>query len=67
MKSRRSPFVEYVEPNYIYKINRTPNDPKLSELWGIDKCKFCWEEGADIDAEKHGTFKLVAKRCRRSD
>lgn len=30
-----SPFVEYAEPNYIYKINRLPNDPELSKLWGL--------------------------------
>lgn len=48
----QSPFVEYVEPNYIYKINRTPNDPKLSELWGLINVNSAGEEGADIDAEK---------------
>ncbi len=27
--------VEIVEPNFIYRINATPNDPKLGELWGL--------------------------------
>lgn len=27
--------VEYVEPNYIYRANDLPNDPKLSQLWGL--------------------------------
>jgi subtilisin family serine protease len=34
-KLSESPFVEYAEPNYIYKINRLPNDPELSKLWGL--------------------------------
>lgn len=31
---KNSPFVEYVEPNYIYKINT--KDPKFKHLWGLD-------------------------------
>ena len=30
-------MVEYVEPNYIYRINKTPNDPMFSQLWGMAK------------------------------
>lgn len=29
------PMIDTVEPNYIYKMNMVPNDPKLSELWGL--------------------------------
>ena len=29
------PVIDTVEPNYIYKMNSVPNDPKLSELWGL--------------------------------
>lgn len=32
----QNPNVEYVEPNFIYRINRTPNDPLLSRLWGLN-------------------------------
>lgn len=31
----QNPLVEIVEPNYIYRINRTPNDPLLGQLWGL--------------------------------
>ena len=27
--------VEYIEPNYIVSINRTPNDSRFSEQWGM--------------------------------
>lgn len=29
------PAVEYVEPNYIWKTVKTPNDPKFENLWGL--------------------------------
>ena len=28
--------VEYVEPNYLYYPNATPNDPSYSSLWGLN-------------------------------
>lgn len=31
----QNPNVQYVEPNYIYRINKTPNDPMLGQLWGM--------------------------------
>lgn len=55
---KNSPIVEIVEPNYIYRINNTPNDPKLSELWGLknvgqeDSSKSVGVAGVDIGAEK---------------
>ena len=50
--------VQIVEPNYIYKINRTPNDPELGKLWGLinsgqnDSKKNIGLAGVDIGAEK---------------
>ena len=32
---RSNPNVEYAEPNYIYSINFTPNDPQFNRLWGL--------------------------------
>ncbi|HWO23708.1 MAG TPA: S8 family serine peptidase, partial [Kofleriaceae bacterium] len=29
------PEVVYAEPNYIYELNATPNDPSFSQLWGL--------------------------------
>lgn len=42
-----SPDVEYVEPNYIYRINRRPNDPMLDQLWGMENTQ---NPGVDIGA-----------------
>ncbi|UOF00374.1 S8 family serine peptidase [Bdellovibrio reynosensis] len=30
-----NPLVDIVEPNFIYRINKTSNDPLLGNLWGI--------------------------------
>ena len=30
---KHNPNVEYVEPNYLYKADFTPNDPSLSQQW----------------------------------
>jgi subtilisin family serine protease len=32
----RRPQVRYAEPNFIYRIEATPNDPRFGELWGLD-------------------------------
>lgn len=42
-------LVEYVEPNYIYRVNRTPNDPMLGDLWGMNNAS---NPGVDIGALK---------------
>lgn len=42
-------MVEYVEPNYIYRINKTPNDPMFGQLWGMSNAKTA---GVDISALK---------------
>ena len=30
------PGVVRVEPNFVYRINRVPNDPDFTKLWGMD-------------------------------
>ncbi|MEC9283865.1 MAG: S8 family serine peptidase [Bdellovibrionota bacterium] len=50
--------VEMAEPNYIYTINRTPNDADFSKLWGLVNEGQVDPKGrqgiadADIDADK---------------
>lgn len=47
-----NPNVELAEPNYIYRINRTPNDPKLGDLWGLkNSAQKGGRLGMDIGAE----------------
>jgi thermitase len=49
---RKLTQVEIAEPNYIYKIVRTPNDPQLGELWGLmNDGKLNGRAGVDIGAE----------------
>ncbi|MCX7978346.1 MAG: S8 family serine peptidase [Bdellovibrionaceae bacterium] len=51
------PEVEYVEPNYIYRVKRLPNDPMLNQLWGIrnfgqkDSSGVTGVAGVDVAAE----------------
>lgn len=53
-----NPRVELVEPNYIYRVVRTPNDPMLGNLWGLknigqkDSDNQLGTAGVDIDAER---------------
>jgi subtilisin family serine protease len=42
---RADSAILYAEPNYIYTANRTPNDPRFGELWGLQSAS-----GADVDA-----------------
>lgn len=44
----QSDLVEYVEPNYIYRANKAPNDPRYFELWGMNNNS---KPGIDIGAE----------------
>ena len=39
------PEVSYAEPNWIYRAQLTPNDPRYSALWGLNQAS-----DADIDA-----------------
>lgn len=32
---RLNPMVEVAEPNYIYRIKKTPDDPMFAQLWGM--------------------------------
>jgi subtilisin family serine protease len=51
------PDVLYAEPNYVRRINKLPNDPRFSELWGLkntgqtDSSGVKGIVGDDIDAE----------------
>ncbi|MNJ91045.1 Thermophilic serine proteinase precursor [compost metagenome] len=51
-------LVDIVEPNYIYSINKTPNDPMLGQLWGMkndgqkDSENRAGVVGVDIGAEQ---------------
>ncbi|HET9325731.1 MAG TPA: S8 family serine peptidase, partial [Candidatus Eisenbacteria bacterium] len=49
---RSHPKVEYIEPNYVYRIvATTPNDPDFSRLWGLQNTgQTGGLPGADIDA-----------------
>ncbi len=52
-----NPIVELVEPNYIYRAIRTPNDPDLGKLWGLKNTgqsdtQVNGVAGVDIDAER---------------
>ncbi len=45
------PRIEYIEPNYIYRASGTPNDPRFSELWGMNNTgQTGGANDADIDA-----------------
>jgi subtilisin family serine protease len=52
---RRHPEVRYAEPNYILHADAVPNDPRFSELWGLQNTGqpilgFAGKPGADISA-----------------
>lgn len=55
---QQNEMVEIAEPNFIYRINRTPNDPKLNLLWGMhntgaaDSTGKAGIAGMDIGAEQ---------------
>lgn len=52
----KNPLVEYIEPNFIYRISRTPNEPDLLNLWGLSNLGQVIRDespgvkGIDIDA-----------------
>lgn len=33
---KKIPEVLFVEPNYIFKINRIPNEPRFNEMWALN-------------------------------
>jgi len=36
---RRDPAVAYAEPNYLYRADAVPNDPRYGQLWGLARIK----------------------------
>ena len=50
---RHNRNVLYAEPNYIYHALTTPNDPKFSQLWGLQNTgQNLGTAGADIHASQ---------------
>jgi subtilisin family serine protease len=50
---RGNPHVAYAEPNYIVNLELAPNDPRYTELWGLNNAgQTGGTAGADIDAER---------------
>lgn len=55
---RQNPSVEFIEPNYIYKASKVPNDVMFGQLWGMlnvgqqDSSRKEGVAGVDIGAEK---------------
>src|SRR5215467_9821326 len=48
---RQDPDVLYAEPNYILKTINTPNDPRFSQMWGLNNVgQSGGTPDADIDA-----------------
>lgn len=54
----QNPLVDIVEPNFIYRINRVPNDPMYNQLWGMknigqeDSQRRAGVVGVDVGAEQ---------------
>jgi thermitase len=50
----QNPAVELIEPNYIYRISKIPNDPMFGNLWGLSNTgqsdRGLGTAGIDIDA-----------------
>jgi len=52
LRLSRDPRVEYAEPNYLWSIDRVPNDPLYPELYGLRNAgQTGGTSGADIRAE----------------
>ena len=49
---RQNQNVLYAEPNYIYHALTTPNDPKLSQLWGLQNTG---QNLGTVGADTHAT------------
>jgi subtilisin family serine protease len=62
------PSVKIAEPNFIYRINKTPNDPMLGQLWGLantgiaDSGGDIGVAGVDIGAEKAWDIQTGSKK-----
>lgn len=62
------PYVEYIEPNYIYRTVAIPNDPELDKLWGLINFgqlvnhNYTGTPGVDIDVEKAWDIQTGSKK-----
>lgn len=58
LKLKMNKNIELVEPNFIYRISKKPNDPMYLQLWGLqnsgqnDANNQSGVAGVDIDAER---------------
>jgi serine protease len=49
---KRSPKVSYAEPDYVVRVDATPNDPSYSQLWAMQNTgQTGGTNDADIDAD----------------
>ncbi len=47
----RSDVVEFVEPNYVLKSSRLPNDPSFGQVWGLrNVAQIGGKAGSDVNA-----------------
>jgi len=53
----QNPLVEYSEPNYIYRINKMPNDPDFGKLWGLTHIQT--EKAWDLETGSEKTLVAV--------
>lgn len=65
---QQNPLVEFVEPNYIYRMNKTPNDPDFDLLWGLknigskDSEGKVGVQGMDINMDKAWDIQTGSKK-----
>jgi thermitase len=65
---RQNNLVDIIEPNFIYHMNRVPNDPKILQLWGLqnsgqkDSDGTVGKVGMDINAEKAWDIQTGSKK-----
>jgi len=54
--------IEYIEPNYIIELAKTPNDPEFAKLWGLhNQGQTGGKADADIDAPEAWEYKTGGK------
>jgi thermitase len=54
---QKDPSIEYAEPNYIYRAQLTPNDPRYGSQWGLLKIEA--PTGWDITTGEGATIKVA--------
>lgn len=61
-------LVDVIEPNYIYRINKSSNDPMMEQLWGLknfgqkDSTGVVGKNGTDINIEKAWDIQTGSKK-----